>query len=359
MGAYISCYTGHAVDFSVRYNAASGGGVTAVLKYGLDHGIVSGTVVTKMHEKYPLLPAPFVARTGDGLAVAQGSKYCPVPVGIALKEILNQDGRYAVVGLPCHIHGLRKAELVNRKLRDRVVLHLSLFCGRCINLLGTEFLLKEFQIPLQNVTQIKYRGEGWPGFLTVEYGPRARRLIPYTEYGAKFTFSNGFCPTRCMLCPDGTGELADLSFGDAWLPEFRETDSIGRSLVIARTQNGEKLLRAAVDKGYFRASPIPMSRAEMSQSSLLQWHKQWLKARYGMLQSCGISVPAYDFMPSASGFDGYLDALKLLMLSRLAARRSMWVPLQKFDMTMKWPLKLRLKNLRRVLAVVSKRTTNC
>ena len=51
----------------------------------------------------------------------------PVPANIAFEEILEHDGKYAVVGLPCHIHGLRKAQELNKKLRERIVFSFAFF----------------------------------------------------------------------------------------------------------------------------------------------------------------------------------------------------------------------------------------
>ena len=36
-----------------------------------------------------------------------------MPANLRLREVLDRDGRVAVVGLPCHIHGLRLANAVN------------------------------------------------------------------------------------------------------------------------------------------------------------------------------------------------------------------------------------------------------
>ena len=45
---------------------------------------------------------------------ATKSKYCPVPANVRIKKILRRNGKFAVVGLPCHIHGVRKAEMLNK-----------------------------------------------------------------------------------------------------------------------------------------------------------------------------------------------------------------------------------------------------
>ena len=120
LGNYLNCYVGHATDYEIRYNSASGGLVTALLIFALEEGLIDGALVTKMSEQNPLEPQPFIARTKEQIISAAKSKYCPVPANIALKEILKEDGKFAVVGLPCHVHGIRKAEAINKIGRAHV-----------------------------------------------------------------------------------------------------------------------------------------------------------------------------------------------------------------------------------------------
>ena len=49
------------------------------------------------------------------------------------------------------------------------------------------------------------------------------------------------------MCTDAVCELADISFGDAWLPEL-SNDKIGTSLVISRSETGEEVLRNTKSK---------------------------------------------------------------------------------------------------------------
>lgn len=48
LGNYLNCYIGHATDYDIRYNSASGGLVTALLISALEEGIINGALVTRM-----------------------------------------------------------------------------------------------------------------------------------------------------------------------------------------------------------------------------------------------------------------------------------------------------------------------
>ncbi len=89
LGNYENCYIGYAVDDDIRFNASSGGAVTALLAFALEQGIIDGAVVTRMSKERVLEPEPFIARTIEELVEASKSKYCPVPINIVLKDILN------------------------------------------------------------------------------------------------------------------------------------------------------------------------------------------------------------------------------------------------------------------------------
>lgn len=127
IGNFSRCYVGHANDDYVRQQAASGGLASELLIFALEKGMIDGALVVGMSKDQPLIPEPFIARTKEEVISASKSKYCPVQIGAGLRYILRNDGRFAVVGLPCHIHGIRKAETVFRVLKKRIVLHVSLF----------------------------------------------------------------------------------------------------------------------------------------------------------------------------------------------------------------------------------------
>jgi coenzyme F420 hydrogenase subunit beta len=92
LGNYTNCYLGYANDHNIRYNSASGGLVTALLIYALEQGLIDGALVTRMKRDSPLEPEPFIARTREEIISARGSKYCPAPANVALREILESNG---------------------------------------------------------------------------------------------------------------------------------------------------------------------------------------------------------------------------------------------------------------------------
>ena len=294
IGNYLNCYVGHATDYDIRYNSASGGLVTQLLIFALEEGIIDGALVTRMKKDKTLEPEPFIARTKEEIIEASKSKYCPVPANIALRVILeSKEGeRFAVVGLPCHIHGIRKAERINKKLKEKIVLHIGLFCEGPPNFLGTEFLLnKKIGVKKEDVKKLDYRGEGWPGGISITLKNGDKKFISHSDVwdilGLFFYY-----PMRCTLCCDGVCELADISFGDAWLPEF-EGDNVGRSVIISKTEICEEILRNMISKKKINLKKVDKYKAIQTQDGGMLYFKKNLNSRTFLLKLYGKSVPTY------------------------------------------------------------------
>jgi coenzyme F420 hydrogenase subunit beta len=322
IGNYMNLYIGHATNHEIRYNSASGGLVTQLLIFALEEGIIDGALVTRMKGDNPLEPEPLIARTREEIIEASKSKYCPVPANLTLKEILKENGKFAVVGLPCHIQGIRKAEMVNNKLKEKIVLHLGILCSVNRNFLATEYLLQKFNIKKEDVAKLDYRGEGWIGGMTITLKNGNEKFIPYTTYWGRM-LKQYFVPRRCTLCSDQSCELADISLGDIWLPEFRE-DKIGTSVVISRSESGEAILQSAALKKRIELNNIDKVKIIESQKSSLNFKKNQLKAHFFFHKVFGKSVPNYNQALLKPKLVAYLQAILLYLQIDISSKRRLW-----------------------------------
>ena len=294
LGNYLNCYIGHAVEHNIRYNSASGGLATALLIFALEEGIINGALVSRANRDKPLEPQPFIARTREDLLSAARSKYCPLPANMALKQIIAEEGKFAVVGLPCQIQGIRKAEEINKRLKDRIALHLGLFCGAPMTFDGTYFILQKYKILKESITRLDYRGQGWPGCMTIQLKDGTKRLIPLSEY-IIYHDLGFFTPLRCVLCCEQINELADISLGDAWLPEL-EWDTIGTSAVICRNQVGNNFLSLAIGKEKIALRYIDENKVRKMESKKVSYP---IKSRLSSL--CGNKQPSYNILLPKAG----------------------------------------------------------
>lgn len=298
IGIFNALYIGHASSYEIRYNASSGGLVTSLLIYALERKMIDAALVLTMSDSNPLETEPRIATTPDEIISASGSKYCPSATNVKLRELLVTPGRYAVVGLPCHVHAIRKWQSINPDLRQRIPFVFGLFCANTNTYLATEYFLKYHRIDPPLVSGIRYRSEGWPGKIRVTLKDGTVRIIPRatteTKWWRKAVFASAFhydfIHPRCLLCPDQTAELADISFGDPWLPEYKRVERAGKSLIIVRTKIGSELVAAALRDGAVVIEPVELDIVKRAQNYSF---KQGVGTRLKVRTFLGLPVPDY------------------------------------------------------------------
>lgn len=312
-------YTGYAADQSLRFRASSGGFATALLCYALDAGLIDAAIVARFKPGDPTRAEPYVATTREEILSASGSKYGPVPQATAIAYIMKNEGRYAIVGLPCHLVALRSAALHMPRLRERIVYYLGLFCSTIISDHAIDFWLKVHGIERRAVTGFSYRGHGWPGKMTI-----CTSSATYV-YDSAFCwgFVNRFSPKRCTLCVDPLAELADIALGDAWLPDFRD-EKQGISIAIVRTPSGMQLWNKAIAAGAIIACPASFEALINSQRGSLDVKRGQFNERCRLLQLVGQKTPSYRGVHLPSEKPRLMRALIFYMRNWIYSRRILW-----------------------------------
>jgi coenzyme F420 hydrogenase subunit beta len=93
------------------------------------------------------------------------------------------------------------------------------------------------------------------------------------------------------LCPDSTGEFADIFCGDPWYREI-ESGEPGRSLVLVRTELGKEILLKAMASDYVELERVESSTLPRSQMALLR-RRRHLWGRLLTMRIMQIPVPKY------------------------------------------------------------------
>ena len=298
IGNYIGLHTGYSLDEDIRYHSASGGIVSQFLIYLLEKNLIDGAVVTGYGDDY-ITPKSYIARTAEEIINASSSKYCPVALNKVGNEIIASEGKYVIVGLPCHIQGFRKRAAIDRVFRERVIGYFSIYCssGRTFN--AQDFLFKYYRVNKSEIKYFAFRDEGCLGNLTIKYNVKNTELksskkisIPFiTYYGS--LLRSFFKPHRCLTCIDHYGELADVCFGDIHIHPYDE-DKIGISSWITRTQFWEELFQKAVKDGYIKMDSVDTETLNKSQAAMLFPKKRLAMAVMNMDKLIGRVVPQYD-----------------------------------------------------------------
>ena len=318
LGPWRQLWFGWAADETVRREGASGGVATALMKAALETGAVDAVVAVRMSAANPLEAEGVICHSPAEVAACRGSKYTAVAVNVALRRILEEPGRYALVGLPCHIQGLRLAQRRSRRLRERVVFTLGIFCGLTHEPRATAVAARQVGLDPAELSLVSYRGPGWPGGMRLETRRGAVRWRNYPGYvDRRFT---ALIPPRCRICPDALVELADISVGDAWLDRFAGSDGV--SDVIVRTPQGERLLAAAAE--YLILQPAGPEEMIATQSETRHMKRDLCRGHLWLRSMARLPLPSYPGLElSASVGDrlrGVADAAQE-RLSRLIVNR--------------------------------------
>ncbi len=290
IGNFKNTYVAYSTNDNIRKAGQSGGVVSALLIYALENDIIDGAVVTKMSLDNPLRPETFIARSKEDVLDASGSKYCPVPANEILSELVKLDGRFAFVGIPCQIHGLRKVEQLFPNLREKIILHIGIFCDRTLNFHFQDYILRSIGRGKRGLIDFIYRSKewrGWPGDIKIKFKDGEERNISrHYRINAKIFFT----PWRCNLCFDKLNELADLSIGDAWLPEYASCDK-GISMIITRTKIADDFIKKLNAKGVLKLIQITPDKVIMAQKPQLK--KILLNNYFRIQRASGKNLPKY------------------------------------------------------------------
>ena len=146
---------------------------------------------------------------------------------------------------------------------------------------------------LSGVKELRYRGHGWPGLMTVvntkSNGEVNSASVSYAKGWGEILQKKR--QWRCHVCADHTGELADISVGDPWYRSI-EPGEVGSSLLVVRTKRGQRILQEAIKKGYVVVERRSLSTLQGSQENLLRargsiWGRLWA------LKLMGVAYPRY------------------------------------------------------------------
>ncbi len=254
IGPTYKVWEGHARDPEVRFNASSGGILTALALYALEKEKMAFVVHTGMDPERPWCNKTKQSRSRQDLLHNAGSRYATSSPCELLRTIEESDRPCVFIGKPCDVAAVNMARKIRPRLDANLGLVLSFFCAGTPSTKATLDLLKELNVEAEQVNALRYRGEGWPGHFRVDFSTHHQeKKIAYIDSWSKLARQR---PFRCHLCPDGLGELSDITAGDAWNKYEGNGGNPGLSHVLARTARGYDTVQKAIAAGYLTLQTI-------------------------------------------------------------------------------------------------------
>lgn len=308
-GPVLEVWEGYAGDPEIRYCGSSGGAATALALFCLERQNASGVLHIGAKPEAPLENIAVFSRSRTELVTRTGSRYSPAAPCEKLPWIQEAFGPSVFIGKPCDVVALRKSEAVNPSLDGKIHLAISIFCAGTPSTKGTYHILEALGVAPEEARAFRYRGCGWPGATVVTMkgdGGRSRQMSYEESWG---NILSKYTQFRCRLCPDSTGEFADVSCGDPWYREI-QPDEKGWSLIVVRTEKGRRIVQEARKAGYLELQDADPSILPRSQKALLA-RRRHLWGRLFAMQMMRVPTPRF------AGFSLFRIWLKLPVREKL------------------------------------------
>lgn len=337
-GPVYEIWEGHAADPELHFAASSGGAASALALFCIERLGFHGVLHVAARPDVPYLNRTVLSTTRAEILARTGSRYAPASPCDGLQMIEDAPGPCVFIGKPCDVAAVQKARRLRPQLDRKIGLTIAFFCAGTPTTQATLALLARLGVDdPATVLSLRYRGFGWPGRCVVTFrapirtphatagpgdpphtwrvlsaaapggaaGRTSAKVAPGDPDGAIHERSLSYEESwgllardkqwRCHICPDHTGEFADIAVGDAWHRTPRPGDA-GRSLVLVRTPRGRDVLAAARAAGALHlepAAPAVLSAARPGQLPA----RGALWGRVLALRLLGIPVPQYAGLP--------------------------------------------------------------
>jgi coenzyme F420-reducing hydrogenase beta subunit len=298
-GYYLDTVLGYSSVSGHREGGASGGLATWVLESLLAEGQIDAAVCVVPDRTGGRWFRFAVARSADEIRASARSCYCPVEWSEALREILSQEGRYAVTALPCYAKALRRAMQALPRLRRRLHFILGLVCGQYKSRFFTEYLCAFGGGDPNYMEEITYRIKD-PRYSPRDNGTRcvSRRggmarheaVVHQSALPTRLWTDRAFTPRPCCFCDDIFAECADATFMDAWLEPYA-SDPRGHNLVLVRRPELGTLLRCGAARGDVCIHDVGIADIIQSQAGVVGSKRGRIRAWMSLARAAGEAVP--------------------------------------------------------------------
>jgi coenzyme F420-reducing hydrogenase beta subunit len=189
--------------------------------------------------------------------------------------------------------------MVDSVLADRIAYTIGLFCGhlktkkycaylsRCCGVREGQARTVNFRKKVPDYPANKYAFE----VSLEDNGGQSHRQIMMADVWANNWSYNLFMLDACEYCDDVVAETADVSVGDAWLPECIQ-DYRGTSIIVCRHRDMLSLLNSGAENGEVSLKEISIDKVIQSQASCIRQRREGLKYRLYLSGKKGLWRPS-------------------------------------------------------------------
>lgn len=294
-------YAAYSAKEGQREAGASGGMATWVLEHLLTEGFVNKVICLAPASSGSLFEFQ-IFEDVESIQSCSGSHYYPVSLDKVLAEVMadSSESTYAIIGLPCVLKGISKAQAVLPKLR-KIKYILGLTCGHMPNRFYTQYACALSGIDPQRAIKVTYREKntasknGKYNFRAYS-GEEKGKSVPFGGVLSKAWINCHFQVNACNYCDDVFSEVAHICFMDAWLPRY-SADRRGWSFVLVRDKKIADLLEKGKRAGDCVCESVSLVDVKQSQECVVKIKKRQIAGRIAHFNN-GPSVITKRVLPS-------------------------------------------------------------
>ncbi|MFB2586737.1 Coenzyme F420 hydrogenase/dehydrogenase, beta subunit C-terminal domain [Herbiconiux liukaitaii] len=288
--------------------SSSGGLTSFVIEKLLERGEIDGVIHSAPVSEKDVLFEFAVSTTAEELAGRKKSYYYATTFADALNSVRGDGRRYAILGVPCYIRAARSICEGDNELKSQLLFFAGLVCGHMKSQLFAESLAWQDGVAPDELAQVDFRLKV-PGKDAGRYDFGARavgapdlRRKPTAEMVGGSWGHGAFQPEACNFCDDIFAETADVAFGDAWLPEYKE-DWRGTNVVVSRNPIIDDIIETGREDGSLTVDQLSVEDAARTQAGNFRHRRDGLAVRLADDSAANLSVPKKRVAPDADRVD--------------------------------------------------------
>ena len=303
-GYYIKNYAGYVKEGEFRKRGSSGGMGSWVAVQLLRENLVDGIIHVKSAiDKGTALFEYQVSYNEDELSKGAKSKYYPIEMSKVIRFVRENKGRYALIGIPCYIKGVRLLAEHDEIIRERIKFFIGLVCGHLKSEMFAKSIGWQLGVAPNNLKAIDFRKK-LKNRLASDYGVEVigekdgKEVVLSSPTRELYTTNWGhglFKYNACDYCDDVLAETADITVGDAWLPEYIK-DSMGTNIIVVRNPILHQILEKNSDKVFIEE--ISVDKVYQSQEGGFRHRRDGLAFRLYLKDKNNEWIPPKRVEPS-------------------------------------------------------------
>lgn len=276
LGYYKSLYAGYVSEGDYRENASSGGMGTWIFKELFEKDLIDGVIhVKENQDKNSSIMFKYdISRTIEEIKAGAKTKYYPVEFSKVIKTVKEVPGRYAIIGIPSFIMAIRLLAEKDDVIKERIKYTIGLICGHQKSSKFAESLAWQVGIKPGNLKYIDFRkklldrpannyGVEMKGIVD---GEEVTIVKPTKELMGQ-NWGQGYFKVKASdFTDDVMNETADITLGDAWLPEYTR-DSKGNNVVVVRNVEIDELIKEGIKSGRLNLDVVDKETIFRSQAA--------------------------------------------------------------------------------------------